>query len=66
MFGVPARVEQLVSQSGLTHREFARRVKMEPTAFSKSLRGNRHFSAVEIVRIAELGNVTTDWLLRGS
>lgn len=63
---VGVRVRSSIAGSGLAQREFARRIGLDETKLSKSLRGTRRFSAPELVRIAEVSQVTLTWLLSGS
>lgn len=57
------RTRELIDESGLTQTEFAARVGLDASKLSKSLSGVRRFSSLDIARIAQLGNVTVDWLL---
>lgn len=52
-------------RSGCSQREFSRRIALEPTKLSKSLNGQRRFTAHELARVAEVGGVGLDWLLHG-
>ncbi len=60
------RVREVIRGSGMTQRDFADRLGMEPTKLSKSLNGARRFTHEEIAGIAEAGGATVDWLLRGT
>ncbi len=55
----------LVEASGLTRRAFGQRIGLDESKMSKSLSGARRFSSVDLARIAELCQVTVDWLLTG-
>ncbi|MFI9029829.1 TetR family transcriptional regulator C-terminal domain-containing protein [Streptomyces sp. NPDC053560] len=57
------RVKKVIDGIGCSHREFARRIVMDPSKLSRSLGGTRRFTIAEIVRIAEIGGVDTGWLL---
>lgn len=59
------RVRQLISDSGKSQGEFASEVGLDPSKMSKSLRGARRFSSLDLARIAEVGQVSVDWLLSG-
>ncbi|MFJ9616666.1 TetR family transcriptional regulator C-terminal domain-containing protein [Streptomyces noursei] len=60
---VTDRVRQVIARLGCSHREFARRIVMDPSKLSRSLGGTRRFTLAEIVRIADIGGVDTGWLL---
>ncbi|WP_129292972.1 TetR/AcrR family transcriptional regulator [Streptomyces lydicus] len=57
------RVRDVIARLGCSHREFARRIVMDPSKLSRSLGGTRRFTLAEIVRIADIGEVDTGWLL---
>jgi Zn-dependent peptidase ImmA (M78 family) len=57
------RTRVLIDESGLTQTEFATRAGLDASKMSKSLSGVRRFSSLDLARIAQLGNVTVDWLL---
>lgn len=59
------RVRGLIQRSGLSQHAFADRVGLDDSKISKSLRGTRRFSSLDLARIAEVGEVTVDWLLTG-
>ena len=59
------RVRDLMSRSGMSQRQFAERVGLDNSKLSKSLSGTRRFSSLDLARIAELTQVTVDWLLTG-
>lgn len=66
--GVPtadtaARVREVIAAAGVSQREFARRVVMDPSKLSRSLSGTRRFTAAELARIADEGRVDAGWLL---
>ncbi|WP_236850491.1 TetR family transcriptional regulator [Brevibacterium aurantiacum] len=60
-----ARVRRAIGTAGINHSEVARSIGIEPSKLSKSLAGTRKFRVEEISRIAELTEVTTDWLTSG-
>ncbi|UBH04791.1 TetR family transcriptional regulator [Leucobacter sp. Psy1] len=60
------RVRDGISDSGIPQREVARRVGMEETKLSKSLRGTRRFTPDELIGIATVAGVTVNWLMTGS
>ncbi|WP_245579728.1 TetR/AcrR family transcriptional regulator [Brevibacterium album] len=64
--GLRNRVKACISESGAPQREFSRRVDLDETKLSKSLRGVRRFKPDELVRIATVAGVTVNWLLTGS
>ena len=65
MSSVPERVLGLIEESGLNRRAFGLRVGLDESKMSKSLSGARRFSSVDLARIAELCQVTVDWLITG-
>ena len=60
------RVREVVDQHPGTQREFATAVGLDPTKLSKAMTGVRRFTPPELTRIAELADVTVNWLLNGS
>ncbi|MEU6131586.1 TetR family transcriptional regulator C-terminal domain-containing protein [Saccharopolyspora sp. NPDC047091] len=60
-----ARVREVVAAHPGSHREFADRIGLDASKLSKSLSGVRRFTPVELTRIAELGQVTVNWLING-
>ncbi|MFE1766429.1 TetR family transcriptional regulator C-terminal domain-containing protein [Streptomyces angustmyceticus] len=60
---VTDRVRDVIARLGCSHREFARRIVMDPSKLSRSLGGTRRFTLAEIVRVADIGGVDTGWLL---
>ncbi|MFD9906959.1 TetR family transcriptional regulator C-terminal domain-containing protein [Streptomyces sp. NPDC059063] len=60
---VPTRVRAVIAAAGVTQREFARRIVMDPSKLSRSLGGTRRFTAAELARIADEGGVDAGWLL---
>lgn len=65
MPSTPDRVRHLIRESGLTQRDFAVRIGLDDSKLSKSLSGSRRFSSLDLARIADLGQVTVDWLITG-
>jgi Zn-dependent peptidase ImmA (M78 family) len=59
------RVLRLIEASGLSRRAFGQRIGLDDSKLSKSLSGARRFSSLDLARIAELGDVTVDWLVTG-
>lgn len=59
------RVRGLIQASGLTQREFAARIGLDESKMSKALSGGRRFSSLDLARIADLCQVTVDWLITG-
>ena len=62
-YEVAARVRQVIDAAGVSAREFARRIVIDPSKLSRSLNGSRRFTAAELARIADIGGVDADWLL---
>ena len=60
------RARRVVRAAGISQREFADRIGMDPTALSKALRGNRRLSEAEIAAIAKVGRVSRSFLRTGS
>ena len=60
------RVRQVLSETGLTHVQFADEVHLDPDKLSKSLNGVRRFTTYELAAIAERARTTVDWLLTGA
>ncbi|MFC8413046.1 MULTISPECIES: TetR family transcriptional regulator C-terminal domain-containing protein [Streptomyces] len=58
-----ARVREVIAAAGVSQREFARRVVMDPSKLSRSLSGTRRFTAAELARIADEGRVDVGRLL---
>lgn len=64
--GLRQRVRDVVRAHPDSQRAFAERIGLDATKLSKGLTGTRRFGAAELMSIAELGNVTVNWLLNGS
>ncbi|MFF6909133.1 TetR family transcriptional regulator C-terminal domain-containing protein [Streptomyces sp. NPDC012389] len=62
-YEVAARVRQVIDAAGVSAREFARRIVIDPSKLSRSLNGSRRFTAAELARIADIGGVDAGWLL---
>ncbi|MQY26047.1 XRE family transcriptional regulator [Nocardia aurantia] len=60
---IASRVREVIVRSGLSDRQFAGRVGLDPPKLSKSLAGQRKFTSLDLTRIAEFGRVSLDWLL---
>jgi AcrR family transcriptional regulator len=60
---VAARVREVVAAAGVSQREFARRVVMDPSKLSRSLGGTRRFTAAELARIADTAGADVGWLM---
>ena len=58
------RITQLRGEQGLTKRDIAAALGVDPSAMSRMESGQRGLAAVELAVIAELLGVTTDDLLR--
>lgn len=59
------RVREVIAASGLSQAEFASAVGLDAPKLSKSLSGVRRFTSSDVAHIAEVGNVSVDWLLGG-
>ena len=59
------RVRDLIRASGHTQQEFAARIGLDGPKLSKTLAGTRRFSSLDLARVAELCDVTLDWLVTG-
>src|SRR5699024_1063259 len=59
------RVRSAIKNAGINHSEVARHIGLDASKLSKSLAGTRKFRVEEISRIAEITDVTTDWLTTG-
>ncbi|WP_125776561.1 XRE family transcriptional regulator [Antribacter gilvus] len=63
---LPTRVREAIAETGLTHAEFAARVRMTADKLSKSLNGSRRFTTLELALIADASGTTVDWLINGT
>lgn len=64
--GLAQRARAAIRDSGLAQREISRRIGVEESKLSKSLKGIRKISAEEIVLLAMVTGVTANWLITGS
>jgi Zn-dependent peptidase ImmA (M78 family)/transcriptional regulator with XRE-family HTH domain len=62
---IPDRVLGLIEASGASRRAFAQQIGLDESKLSKSLSGARRFSSLDLARIAELCQVSVDWLITG-
>lgn len=60
---LPQRVRDVIAGLGVSQREFARRIVMDPSKLSRSLNGTRRFTLGEITRISDAGRVELGRLL---
>lgn len=60
---VAERVRRVIGATGVSQREFARRIVMDPSKLSRSLSGVRRFTVAELARIAATAEVDAGWLL---
>ncbi|MCX5202969.1 TetR family transcriptional regulator C-terminal domain-containing protein [Streptomyces sp. NBC_00237] len=60
---VAARVREVIAVAGVSQREFARRIVMDPSKLSRSLGGTRRFTAAELARVADTAGADVAWLL---
>ncbi|MPZ64635.1 MAG: ImmA/IrrE family metallo-endopeptidase [Pseudonocardiaceae bacterium] len=58
-------MRDLIQASGLTQHDFALKIGLDDSKLSKSLSGSRRFSSLDLARIADLCEVTVDWLITG-
>ncbi len=65
MTDIAERVLGLIQGSGLTRRAFAEQMGLDESKLSKSLSGTRRFSSLDLARIADIGQVSVDWLITG-
>ncbi|WP_141363381.1 TetR family transcriptional regulator C-terminal domain-containing protein [Glutamicibacter uratoxydans] len=63
---IAARSRLAIMSSGLVQREISRLTGIEESKLSKSLRGNRKFTTLEIIQLATVTGVTASWLMTGS
>lgn len=63
---VAERVRQVIRAAGVSQREFARRMVIDPSKLSRSLSGTRRFTTAELARIADIADVDAGWLLGAS
>jgi Zn-dependent peptidase ImmA (M78 family)/transcriptional regulator with XRE-family HTH domain len=59
------RVREVMDAASMTQAAFAERIGLTPDKLSKSLKGVRRFSSLDLALIAEAGGRTVDWLLTG-
>lgn len=59
------RVRSVIRGSQLTQSQFADAINLDPTKLTKSLKGRRRFSSLELARIAEVSGRSVDWFLTG-
>ncbi|MGN6721105.1 MAG: TetR family transcriptional regulator, partial [Marmoricola sp.] len=62
---VAERARRAVHATGLTQREVAERLGLDPTALSKALRGTRKLRGAELQVLADLADVPVSYLERG-
>lgn len=60
-----ARVREVIATAGLTQRAFAQAIGIDETKLTKSLRGKRRLTSLELALIAQIGDRTVEWLLTG-
>ncbi|MFF1923632.1 TetR family transcriptional regulator C-terminal domain-containing protein [Streptomyces sp. NPDC058221] len=60
---VAERVRQVIRDAGVSQREFARRMVIDPSKLSRSLGGTRRFTTAELARVADIADVDAGWLL---
>lgn len=65
MDGIGSRVLERIEQvcPDELHKDIAQDIGMTPDAFSRALRGNRQFSSLELVRLAERLDADLHWLV---
>lgn len=57
------RVRELIGRSGMGQGEFAEAVGLDGSKLTKSLKGERRFTSLNLANIAQHSGVTVDWLL---
>ncbi|MGW2326573.1 helix-turn-helix domain-containing protein [Streptomyces sp. NPDC001700] len=62
---VADRVRTVMDAASMSQAAFAERVGLTPDKLSKSLKGVRRFTSLDLALIAEAGCTTVDWLLSG-
>lgn len=65
MDAIGARVKEALGRRGLSQVELARSLDLGESALSKSINGNRAFSAVELAEVANRLDVSMRWLVTG-
>jgi Zn-dependent peptidase ImmA (M78 family)/transcriptional regulator with XRE-family HTH domain len=60
------RVRAIITELGLTNRQFAECIGLQEDKLSKTLNGRRRFSPLELANIAELSGRSSDWLVTGA
>lgn len=58
-----SRVREAIAKTGLSQAAFAERAGLDSPKLSKSLASVRRFTSLDLANIAELAEVTVDWLL---
>lgn len=59
------RIRAAIKNSGLSQREVSKQIGLDETKLSKSLKGVRRLGSDEILQMARVTGVTTNWLLTG-
>ncbi|MET9968644.1 XRE family transcriptional regulator [Streptomyces sp. NPDC006356] len=59
------RVRRVMETASMSQAAFAEKVGLTPDKLSKSLKGVRRFTSLDLALIAEVGGRTVDWLLTG-
>ncbi|MFD7408354.1 helix-turn-helix domain-containing protein [Streptomyces sp. NPDC059866] len=59
------RVRRVMEAASMSQAAFAEKVGLTPDKLSKSLKGVRRFTSLDLALIAEAGGRTVDWLLTG-
>lgn len=62
---VAARIRGLIASRGQAQKDFAEAVGLDAPKLSKSLAGARRFTSLDLAKIADVCEVTVDWLLTG-
>lgn len=60
------RVRRVIATSGHSQGDFAHLIGLDASKMSKSLSGARRFTSLDFARIAEMADVSVDWLLTGA
>ncbi|QPZ38566.1 TetR/AcrR family transcriptional regulator [Paramicrobacterium chengjingii] len=59
------RIREAIRDSGLSQREVSKQIELDETKLSKSLTGVRRLNSDELLKMARVTGVTTNWLLTG-
>lgn len=60
----PEKVGEVLARTGYSQAKLAKQLKVSPSTMTRVLRGEAELPYVKLVRLADLGNVTVDYLVR--